>query len=129
MEARKLTLSVAAGLFSVARLAPDDDVPGWALTGPFISVTRTEDELSVVCEEDAVPAGVLHEDGWRCLGVMGQLDFSLAGVISSLAGPLAEAGVPIFVISTYDSDYLLVKDDRLARAREALTRAGHSVVD
>lgn len=128
-DVRRLTLSAADGTFAVARLAPDDDFPDWALTGAFASVTRTEDELSVVCLEDEVPAGVLHEGGWRCLGVVGQLDFSLAGVIASLAEPLAAAGVPIFVISTYDSDFLLVKDDRLAQAREALVGAGHTVIE
>jgi uncharacterized protein len=125
--ARTLTLSVVGDVFAVARLEPDQDLPEWALDGPFASVTRTEDEMSVVCSEDRVPAGVLHEGGWRCLGVVGQLDFSLAGVIASLADPLAAVGVPIFVISTYDSDYLLVKDERLERAVEALSDAGHTV--
>jgi uncharacterized protein len=126
-DGRTLTLSAVEGVFAVARLAPDQDPPGWAVEGPFASVTRTADEMSVVCLEDHVPAGVLYEGGWRCLGVVGQLDFSLAGVIASLAGPLAGAGVPIFVISTYDSDYLLVKDDRLERAVAALSEAGHTV--
>lgn len=127
-EARKLTLSVLEGRFAIARTAPEDDFPEWAFSAePFASVTRTAEEVSIVCAEEVVPAGVLHEGGWRCLGVLGQLDFSLAGVIASLAGPLAAAGVPIFLLSTHDSDYLLVKEDRLERALEALVEAGHSV--
>lgn len=125
--ARRLTLSTVDELFAIARLEPGDDVPAWAFAGPFASVTRTRDELSVVCPERDVPAGVLFEGGWRCLGVVGQLDFTLAGVIASLSAPLASAGVPIFVVSTYDSDYLLVKEERLGRAREALIAAGHTV--
>jgi hypothetical protein len=128
-EARTLTLSVLEGRFAIARLTPEDEFPGWAFEGPFASVTTTADEVSIVCADASVPSGVLHEGGWRCLGVVGQLDFSLAGVIDSLAAPLAAAGVPIFLLSTHDSDYLLVKDDRLERAREALTEAGHTVVD
>lgn len=128
-EARTLTLSVLDGRFAIARLAPEDDFPSWAFEGPFASVTTTADEVSIVCAEESVPSGVLHEGGWRCLGVVGELDFSLAGVIDSLAAPLAAVGVPIFLLSTYDSDYLLVKDDRLERAREVLTEAGHTVTD
>ncbi len=126
-QSRSLTLSVLADRFAIVRLAPGDELPGWAFEGPFGSVTATEDEVSIVCAEASIPGGVLHEGGWRCLGVVGQLDFSLAGVIDSLAAPLAAAGVPIFLISTYDSDYLLVKDDRLERATQALAEAGHTV--
>ena len=128
-ESRKLTLSLVGDTFAIARLSPGDDFPDWAFTGAFSSVTRTEDEVSIVCPEDRLPAGVMHEGGWRCLGVVGDLDFSLAGVISSLAAPLAGAGVPIFLTSTYDSDYLLVKADRLERAVGALSEAGHVVRD
>jgi len=128
-EPRKLTLSLVGDTFAIARMSPADDFPDWAFTGAFASVTRTEDEVSIVCPEDSVPAGVMHEGGWRCLGVIGELDFSLAGVISSLAGPLAAVAVPIFLISTYDSDYLLVKADRLERAVGALSEAGHTVTD
>lgn len=127
-DQRKLTLSPLAERFALARLAPEEEPPDWAFAEGFASVTRTEEEVSVVCPESSVPPGVLHEGGWRCLGLLGQLDFSLAGVVASLAAPLADAGVPILIISTYDSDYLLVKEDRLERAVEALEEAGHTVL-
>lgn len=128
-DARRLTLTVLTGDYAIVRLDPGEDVPDAALAKPFSSITRTAGETSIVCPQEAVPAGALHEGGWRCLGVVDELDFSLAGVLASLAGPLAEAGVPIFVISTYDTDYLLVKGDRLARARDALAEVGHTVRD
>jgi hypothetical protein len=95
--------------------------------GSFLSVTRTADELSVVCAQDAVPGGVRCERGWRCLRVAGTLEFSLVGVLASLLGPLADAAVGVFVVSTFDTDYLLVKERDFGRAVEALRRHGHPV--
>jgi len=97
------------------------------MSGSFVTVTRTADELSVVCAEDAVPAGVRTQGGWRCLRVAGTLDFALVGVLAALLGPLAEAGVPVFCVSTFDTDYLLLQDADLPRAAAALTAAGHRV--
>jgi hypothetical protein len=122
-----LTLVPLDGTFAVCRLAADAPVPGWATGGPFVSITRTGDELSVVCREGAVPAGVRCERGWRCLRVAGTLDFSLTGVLASLVGPLAEAGVSASAVSTFDTDYLLVKASGFERAVEVLRRAGHTV--
>lgn len=95
--------------------------------GPLASVTRTGAELSVVCAQEAVPESVQAERGWRAMAVAGPLDFALTGVLASLAEPLAEAGVPIFVVSTFDTDWLLVKDDRLDDALAALRARGHEV--
>lgn len=126
---RKLTLSPLDDRFAIAQLAPEDEPPDWAFGDGFASVTRTAEEISVICPESSLPAGVLHEGGWRCLGLTNDLDFSLSGVVASLAVPLAEAGVAILVVSTYDSDYLLVKEDGYERAVAALEEAGHRVVD
>ncbi len=120
------TLVPLEGTFAVCRLDPDSPLPGWA-SGPFVSVTRTADELSVVCLEEGVPDGVRCERGWRCLRVAGALDFALVGVLASLLGPLADAGVSAFAVSTFDTDYLLVKDGDYGRAVDALRRAGHGV--
>ncbi len=128
-DQRKLTLSPLQDAFAIARLGPDEEPPDWAFAEGFASVTQTAEEISVVCPESSVPTGVLHEGGWRCLGLTNDLDFSLSGVVASLAGPLADAGVAILVISTYDSDYLLVKEDGYERAVGALEEAGHTVVD
>ena len=122
-----LTLTLLDDALAVCRLAADAEVPTWAWSGEPASVTRTRDELSIVCRADAVPAGVQCESGWRCLKVQGPLDFGLTGILASLAVPLAAARIPVFAISTYDTDYLMVKAENLARTIEALRAAGHRV--
>jgi hypothetical protein len=113
---------------AVARLDPADPVPEWAGQGSFSSVTRTAEELSVVALAARIPADVRAERGWRGLRVAGRLDFSLTGVLASIAGPLAEAGVSILAVSTYDTDYVLVRGRSLTTAVESLTAAGHEVL-
>jgi hypothetical protein len=120
-----LTLSVLPETLAVCRLGPDDALPPWARAGDLRAVTRTASELSIVCREDSVPDGVTSNCGWRAIAVDGTLDFALTGVLAALASPLAEAGVSIFAISTYDTDYVLVKADTLDRAVAALSSAGH----
>ena len=122
-----LNLTVLPGRFAVCRLEPGDEIPAWARAGPFSSVTRTADELSVVAPEDAVPQDVRSERGWRCLKVDGVLDFALTGILVSLAAPLAAAGVPAFAVSTYDTDHLLVREADLPTALDALSARGHRV--
>jgi hypothetical protein len=112
-------------MFAVCRLGPTEPVPAWATSGALCSVTRTPSELSVVCPHTSVPDGIQSEREWRCLAVAGPLDFVLAGILASLATPLAAAGIALFALSTYDTDYLLVKADQVPRAVEALTAAGH----
>lgn len=122
-----LTLSVLDERFAVCRLAPEARVPEWAMSGTFSSVTRTLDELSIVCPEEHVPSGVLSEGGWRALKLIGPFDFSLTGVLASVLAPLAEDDIPIFAVSTYDTDYALVGEGRLDEAVSALKKAGHEV--
>jgi uncharacterized protein len=114
-------------LYAIVRLEPDADVPVWARTGHFWSITRSDSELSIVCPQDDVPTDASAERGWCALEVAGPLDFSLTGVVSSLVAPLAEEEIPLFLISTFETDYLLVREPDLHRAVEALTSAGHSV--
>ena len=114
-------------LYAIVRLHPDADVPDWAHGGHFWSITRSDSELSIVCREDDVPAGTSAERGWCALEVAGPLDFSLTGVVASLCSPLADADVPIFVLSTFETDYLLVREPDLQRSVDALVAAGHSV--
>jgi hypothetical protein len=123
-----MTLELLAGSYAVCRLDPGDPPPAWAGPGPFVSITRTDAELSVVCAQEAVPATVQAERGWRCLRVRGPLGFGMTGILASLAGPMASSGVSIFVVSTYDTDYLLVQERDLDRGIDALARAGHTVV-
>jgi hypothetical protein len=123
----RLNLTVVDGIFAVCRLGAEAPIPSWATAGSFFSITRTADELSVVCGQDAVPEGVVGERGWRCLRVAGTMPFSVVGVLASLAAPLAEAGISVFAVSTFDTDYLLVKEKDLTAALDTLRRQGHAV--
>ena len=123
----RLTLSVLAEPLAIARLEPAAPVPDWAGSGELCAVTRTADELSVVCGDAAVPAGAQAQRAWRALKVHGPLDFSLTGVLAALSAPLAHASIPIFALSTYDTDYVLVRDEDLDRACKALTQAGQTI--
>ena len=114
--------------YAVCRFAADAPLPNWA-AGEFVSITRTRDELSVTCPARQVPPGVETESGWTCFKVAGPLAFSEIGVLAALAAPLATAGISIFVVSTFDTDYLLIKSAARPRAVAALTAAGHSIVD
>jgi hypothetical protein len=122
-----LTLSVLPETLAICRLDRDAAIPAWAM-GEFVSITRTTDELSIVCDERAVPSGVKADRGWRALKIAGPLDLALTGVLASIAVPLAEAKINIFAISTFDTDYVLVKAERLDQAVGALRSAGHRVM-
>ena len=114
-------------LYAIVRLEPDAELPDWAQSGHFWSATRSESELSIVCCEEDVPTDASAERGWCALELAGPLDFSLTGVVAALVTPLAEAAVPIFVISTFETDYLFVRERDLERSVDALAEAGHSV--
>jgi hypothetical protein len=126
-RAHRLRLLVIEGAFAVCKLPPAATIPAWATAGSFFSVTRAADELSVVCGEGVVPTGVTCERGWQCLRVAGAMPFSLVGVLASLTSPLAAAGVSLFAVSTFDTDYLLVKAGDFANAVATLCAAGHTV--
>jgi len=113
--------------YAIVRLHPGSELPSWVDAGRFRSVTRTDNEVSVVCRDRDVPDGESAERGWRVLELKGPLDFSLAGVVASLVVPLAEAEIPIFVISTFETDYILVRSSDLELASDALAAVGHSV--
>ena len=121
-----MRLSILPEPAAVCRLAPGAAVPEW-VRGAFTSVTRTEDELSIVCEEAAVPSGIQAERGWRVLKLEGPIPFEMTGVAAALLAPLAEARISVFLVSTYDTDYLLLKAQVLARAMGVLRGAGYDV--
>ncbi|MCQ1534851.1 ACT domain-containing protein [Methanosarcina sp. KYL-1] len=128
MKQSKLTLSVLEGSLGVCRLDREAGVPGWALESDFYSITKTGNELSVVCPEESVPAGVKCEKGWNCLKVEGPLDFTLTGILSGLSLVLAERGISIFAVSTYDTDYILIREKDLENAVDALEGAGYRIL-
>ena len=122
-----LSFSTLPDRLAVCRLDPGDPLPAWASGDAFLSVTRTRDELSIVCAEELPPGEVTREDGWRALVIEGQLDFGLVGILAEVSGALASAGVSLFAISTYDTDYVLVRAARLDLAVATLRERGHLV--
>ena len=122
------TLILLDGLYAIVRLARDAPVPDWVPREPVVSITRTTDELSIVCDESRVPPGVTCSRGWCALRVQGAMDLSETGVLASIATPLARGGVNIFALSTYDTDYLLIPHQFLDRAGVLLSSEGHAVL-
>jgi hypothetical protein len=122
-----LTLTLLSDRYAICRLDPNAELPEWCRSGEFVSMSRTPDELSIVCLESSVPSGIECESGWRILKCEGPLDYTLPGIIASLAIPLADAGVPIFPVATHETDYILVKELHLQIAINALTSYGHAV--
>jgi uncharacterized protein len=122
-----LTLSVLPGEYAVCQLPPEVALPAWATSGELFSVTRTPDEWSVVCAAGQVPTDVLHAAGWTALMLHGPFDFGLTGILAAVLNPLHAAGVGIFALSTYDTDYVLVQGAQLPGALTALRGAGHTV--
>ena len=116
---KALTLEILPDLFAICRLSNGDPIPHWA-QGDFTSITRSSEELSIVCPQANVPKAFQCEQGWKCLRVAGQLDLSLVGVISSLTDVLTSANISVFVISTFDTDYLLVKEGDFEASLKAL---------
>jgi len=126
-NARELRLAVMPGLYAIARFAPDASLPCEYVKSAFYSMSKTDEELSLVCEEKLLSSHAKAQRGRRLIRVEGTLAFSLTGILASLVTPLAEAAVSVFSVSTYDTDYLLVRDEDLDKAITALERAGHKV--
>jgi hypothetical protein len=114
------------GEYAVWKLPPEAEPPGFD-DAPFFSMTRTAAELSIVAPANRMPAGVPAQAGWACLEVQGPLSFELTGILAGISAPLAATAVPLFAISTFDTDYVLVRTADLERAVEALEGAGHRV--
>ena len=124
MTAPPLALRLVPGRLAICRLDAESPLPAWVFhaEATLYSVTRTPDELSIVCSEDDVPPAIERvERGFRAFAVRGPLPFDVVGVIASLTRPLAEAGIPVFVLSTFDTDYVLVREERLAEASAELS--------
>ncbi|MGA9813212.1 MAG: ACT domain-containing protein [Terriglobales bacterium] len=114
--------------FAICRLAPDAPIPAAITDTPFVSITRTAEELSIVCPVSQLPRSAKCELPWTCFKLEGPFPFSLTGVLASILDPLAQSGIPIFAISTFDTDYVLVKEEFAASALKTLLAAGHELI-
>jgi hypothetical protein len=124
-EKIKLKFRVISASFAVCQLAAADPVPQWAMNGIFTSVTRTADELSIVCPTENVPQEHKPETPWTCLKIEGPFAFSQIGILHAFIQPIVEAGISVFVIATYDTDYVLIQKPFTDQAIQALQNAGH----
>lgn len=123
MKNKKLTLSILSQKLGICHFEKNSPIPEWATKGEFFSITRTNQELSVVYPQEKIPAGVLFEKDWRAFRLEGFLEgLYIVGIIASLSKPLAEAGISIFNISTYQTNYILVEEKNLAKAKKVLNR-------
>jgi uncharacterized protein len=122
---RMLKFRQLAGLYAIIRLAPNTPVPAWATRGEFTSITRTPDEVSIVCPAENIPNDVTPGPRWICLKLEGPFPFSQTGVLLSFIAPLSNNGIPIFAISTYDTDYVLIQEEFVGVAPQVLDEAGH----
>ena len=122
--------SLLPGAYAVVRLGPRDPLPDWAADaqGGLLSITRTPEELSIVCPESCVPSGERAERGWRAIKLHGPFPFEQVGVLASFASPLAAQGVSIFALSTFDTDHILIKQAQLEHGLRVLRQAGHAHV-
>jgi hypothetical protein len=126
--AHKLKYTVLRAPLAVCQLPGDAPAPEWALAGAFFCLTRAGDELSIVCEAARVPEGVRTERDWVAMKLEGPFPFSMTGILASFVQPLAEAKIPIFAVSTYDTDYVLIKRERIGEAVDVLRKAGHELL-
>ncbi|AJY73989.1 ACT domain-containing protein [Paenibacillus beijingensis] len=126
-----MNLSILDTSFSVIKLPQTEGVPSWAIKGEFFSITHTNEELSIVCPSSNVPDNIQKdvEHDWKCIKVDGMLDFQLTGILSSLASPLTDNKISIFAISTFNTDYLLVKRHSIEKAKSVLENAGHLFIN
>lgn len=115
------------GDYAVCRLTPDTEVPSWA-SGPFLNITYSADELAIICPSDRVPAEIRAERDWRVLKLVGPFPFTATGVLASITTPLAQAGISLLSIATYDTDYFLVKSAAFEQAVAVLVAAGHTKI-
>ena len=125
--AHQLKFRQLSGTYAIVRLAPDLPLPDWATKGEFTSITRTADELSIVYPTDSLPPATHSSHRWICLKLEGPFPFSQTGVLLSFIEPLSDSGIPIFAISTYDTDYVLIPEEFAAPALHALQTAGHEL--
>jgi len=126
MTQKKLKLSVLEDLFTIHRFPTNYDIPEQIYESKFYSISKTEDELSIVCNSSILLNSEETETGWSCIKVLGPLDFSLTGILADISAVLAKAEISIFALSTFDTDYILVKSEQISFAKDALLVSGYT---
>ena len=129
MVEKILTMKLLKEKYGVCRLDKSELIPEWAMESDFFSITKTLDELSIVCSKDSIPNSVKCENDWRILKIEGPLDFSLIGILASISVILAQNAISIFAISTYDTDYILVKNKDINNAISSLIKERYEIID
>ncbi len=124
---KKLTLTTILDRFAICQLAPQSPVPEWVYDSGFFSITRTHEELSIICPEANVPENIISNCGWRVLKIEGQFDFNEIGVLNSITNPLAKAQISLLTIPTFNTDYILIQESCFDQARLILKSAGHQI--
>ena len=124
-----MKLQLLSYKLAISKLSPADVIPKWATQGEFFCICKTDEELSIVCSEILVPNSVQSNKGWKGIKVVGPLDFSLTGILSQLVTCLAEEKISIFAVSTFDTDYLLIKEQNFQKAIDVLRAVGHTFID
>ena len=127
MKQRQLQLSLLKDKYGICTLPNTAPIPDWALTQSLASITRTEKELTIVCRLEILPSQYQSGLKWRCFKIDGSFDLNQIGVISSISSPLADAGISIYVISTYDTDYFLIQEQNLEKTISTLSDIGHNI--
>jgi len=127
MRERQLQLSLLDEVYGICVFQNNAPIPEWAVTASLCSITRTKKELTIVCPQNIIPVDIEHNRNWRCFRIDGSFEFNQIGVISSLAAPLAQAGISIFVVSSYDTDYILVKEEKVEQVIAVLSDNGHLI--
>jgi len=129
MVEKILTMKLLKEKYGVCRLNKNELIPEWAQNSDFFSITKTCDELSIVCSQDDIPNDIQCEKDWKILKIEGPLDFSLIGILASISTILAQKGISIFAISTYDTDYILVKNKDIRNAIDSLVKERYEIID
>ncbi|WP_395589280.1 ACT domain-containing protein [Pseudomonas sp. TR47] len=122
---KRVKLNVLAGTYSVCRLGPEELIPTWADGEGFVTISRSQDELSIVCLQSRIPEAIMCDRDWACLKFVGPFAFDETGIVLSVIKPLSESNIGVFVVSTFDGDHMLLKQSDLDKALPLLTAAGH----
>jgi hypothetical protein len=124
---RNLTLSILRHRFAICKLNPDVKVPDWAIRGDFFSISRTPEELSIICQEDDVPLKVTSKREWRGIKIEGPFHFNEIGILDAITSPIARAKISLLTVSTFDTDYVFIQDSQFEEALLILAESGHQI--